>query len=432
MKRAFSWPWVIVVLLLWLSALGTAAAANLSELQAMAVAHRKSLENRRLAVENRALTTEIARSPFYPSVDFAYTVNQLDAANQNETRENSRFTGVVAYNLFDGFQDRYQLAAAEYFEQYQRYLLESAVQDIALSVALQYLQVYRQNQSLAVTEERLQLLKKQVQDNRKRYEVGLIKRNDLLKIEVEFDDARQEVAATRAAHQKAQLELQRLVEAPFDSDRLIFKDLAALPKAEPVENYLQRMQSQRSELLALEQLRMGREKEVAVAEGAYFPAVDVAASYSRFGDDHLLDDRPGDDDELRAQLNVTYNLFDGHEKKYRRAQAALAVRQVKNDLHELERRYTTNVKRLLLDFEVGLANLSVAESGIQQAEESVRITDVAYRQGVDSATDLLAAILALSRAKNNRINARIDVFASHFAISRAIGDFKIPLPQHRK
>ncbi len=57
-----------------------------------------------------------------------------------------------------------------------------------------------------------------------------------------------------------------------------------------------------------------------------------------------------------------------------------------------------------------------------QAEENFRITDVSFKEGVETTTDVLDAIFYLSRAKYNFINARNKLFLDYYRLLRITDD----------
>jgi len=84
---------------------------------------------------------------------------------------------------------------------------------------------------------------------------------------------------------------------------------------------------------------------------------------------------------------------------------------------------TTDLQNRLLDLQVARENLVVAHSAIAEAEENARITEEAFNAGVETATNMLDAILNLSTARFNEISARNDVFRNHFLLQRTINGF---------
>ena len=128
-------------------------------------------------------------------------------------------------------------------------------------------------------------------------------------------------------------------------------------------------------------------------------------------------------EELRLQLLIRMNLFDGFKKNNTIRKADIEVINARHDMDELKKTLNTDLRNTLLDYDVALKNMKVAEASITQAEENLRITDASYKEGVETATGVLDAIFYLARAKNNFINARNEVFANYYKLTRLTDDF---------
>jgi len=117
---------------------------------------------------------------------------------------------------------------------------------------------------------------------------------------------------------------------------------------------------------------------------------------------------------------VTMNLFDGFAKYAGISKARLAAQEVRYQINELKLSLSTELHNTYLDFQVSVENLDVARVAISQAEENLRITDAGFAEGVETATDVLDAVLFLSRARQNLVNARSRVFLDWFRLLRMV------------
>ena len=116
----------------------------------------------------------------------------------------------------------------------------------------------------------------------------------------------------------------------------------------------------------------------------------------------------------------TTEMADGMKKYSRTRQAKMDQKKIKFDIDELEENLKTELKNTLVSLDVAFDNLEVARAGIVEAQENIRVTDLGFSQGIGTSTDVLDAILNLSRAKFNLINAYTEVFESDFRLRRLI------------
>jgi outer membrane protein TolC len=292
-------------------------------------------------------------------------------------------------------------------------------------VAVRYLVIFAERQTLAVAEDQLSLLKKRYEDAQQRNAVGLIRRNDVLKIKVEMDDAFLVREKARADYQKSVNLLRYTIGAEVDEPALDFAELNTLPVLGDTAKIRRRMFAQRSEIKALEMVVAARQEAAKARQAAYYPSLDLSAGYRHYGDDYLwgMTTDEGSEAEMRLQARVDVNLFDGFKKDHTLKRSKLDIRRARLDLAELKQLLATTLDNAFLDYAVSLKNISVTRTGIAQAEESLRVVELSFEEGVETATEVLDAIYLLSRAKLNFISAKRTVFLNYYQILRTIEGF---------
>jgi len=395
---------------------------TLSELQQRAVANRQLVEKFKVNYQQGELDTQIRRGAFLPVLDMVYIANQLGEDSTFEDKQNSRLTGVLSYNLFAGFKDKYNLQVAEHLQASKQFELDTVIDDLNLVVALRYLDAYRRQENEKTAEEQLKLLQKRYQDAEKRHSVGIIRKNDLLRLKVEMDNTQQRLTEAQADYAKSINQLAFTTNSAIESEALEFDEFKEIPEVFDLGYYYPVMLENRSEIKTLEALVLANENNAKALKAAYWPFIDIGAGYTRFGDNFVLGDRVRDQDESRVTLEARINLFDGMQKGKRVARARLETLKTEYDLGELKQELSTALKNILIDYEVGKKNLEVAESAIFQAKENLRVSDIAYKEGIETSTELLESIFFYSRAQLNQIVARIDLFLNYYRLQRMIGE----------
>lgn len=401
---------------------GVGHAATLAELQQQAVENRKIIKKYEATLESNREDVGLARSNLYPSLDLSYIVNALDESSAIENRENSVAVGAITWNLFAGLQDRYRIKSAQLTRRASEFKLEGIRQDIRLNVSLRYLNIYIRKASLQVAQDSYATLEKIYQDAENRFRVGLIKKNELLRFKVDLDNAEITRKKARAELDKSVRLLQREIDAAVLPDQLQFAEFARLPTLKEGSSYEEEMLRNRSEIKALQELALAAEADVKAAYGSLAPRVDIVGSYRKYNDEFGIS---GDstDEELRTELTLSMNIFDGFGKYRRVGKAKRAHDSLRYDLAEIECDLKTQLANLVLDYTVSSENVTVAQSSIEQAKENLRITRMSYKEGLEKESDLLDAITNLSRAKYNYVAAKGEVFANYFKITRAVEGF---------
>lgn len=416
---------ILFLLLLLVFPASSALALDLAEMQKSATRNREIIKRYQLMVEKSGQEVERVRSSYYPSLDIGYRANSLDDPGPFEYRENSSIYTTVSMNLFAGFRDRYSIESARILQQVEGYRLQGVEQDIQLNVALRYLNAYERRASLTVTQDAQKTLERIYQDGQKRLQVGLIGKNELLKFKVDLDNAAITVKKGQADLDKSvQLLGREINKRSIRLGDLSFDEFSMLPKLEDQEICREQMLSRRSELLALEGLTKSASVQVKAEQSAYYPRVDVMGSYSRYDDDFINGSGDLGNDELRAQMVLSLNLFDGFSRESTISKARLTVREIQYDKAELKNSLDTDLANLFIDYQVSLANVEVAREDIKHAEENLRITQLKYKEGLQRESDLLDAVTNLSRARYNEVAVIRTLFENAFRITRMVEGFQ--------
>lgn len=405
-----------VILLTALPAYGR----SLVEMQQDALDNREIIKRYMIDLEKSGRDIGRAKAGLYPSVDLLYQLNKLDEDALSEDEENSILYGAVTWNLFNGFKDKYQIESAELLEEVNQHELTGIKQDIRLNVALRYLDVYERRANLEVAEKNYETLEKIYRDGKNRLEVGLIDKNELLRFKVDLDNSDITAEAARAGLEKSVALLGREVGLEIDLKDLDFAEFTTIPGAENPQENEKLMLVNRSELQALTKLIEASQQQVKVEKAEYYPKVNLVGSYRNYDDDFVNGNGTVDEDELRAQLQLSLNLFQGWLTEESVAKARLEERGLHYDYKELEDSFKTELRNLHIDYKVSLRNVDVALVSIEQAEENLRITRLKYNEGLQRESDLLDAVTNLSRAQYNYVAVLQTVFSNRFQIQRMI------------
>jgi len=245
----------------------------------------------------------------------------------------------------------------------------------------------------------------------------------VIRFRVDYDNADITEKAAGAGVKKSVQNLSFQVGSDIDISALDFKDFTTLPTEIDQEAYHRKMLAERSEIRALETAIEATTSLEKSALSGYYPRIDAVGSYRRYDDDFINGNGSVSDDELRAQLVMSMNLFQGFTTEAGVSKAKLQTRSLRYDLEELRNKLTTDLDNLFIDFQVSLENVDVANRSIEQAEENLRITQLKYDEGLQRETDLLDAITSLSRAQYNYVAVLRTLFANYFQLTRMVGGF---------
>jgi outer membrane protein TolC len=396
-------------------------AVSLKDIQNEAIQNRKLIEKLKIQISKQQIALKINKAVYWPSLDMEYSVSQSDKHSSDIT-EYTEFESTLSYSIFSGFQHYFQGSAIKHLKDSKQFEYNSLIQDINYIVAANYLHLYDSKSLLDVAENEFNLLEKRYHDAQNRHKVGIIKKNDLLKIQVEMAHAEQKRDKADAAFEKAIDDMEYATGIRVEFTQMPFEEFKKLPETKDLVFYLSKV-ARRNEIKALEQLIESEKMSVRSLYSSYYPSVDIDASYYRYDDDYLVGKGDNEDQEFRLKLSVKMNLFSGFKDYHNIQSQKMTVKMLLCDLDELKTKLTTEVDKTFLDYQVSLKNLKVAQKSIAQAEENLRITDMSFKQGVATTADILDAIYYLSRAKYNFIYAGGELFLNYYKLTRLADGF---------
>ncbi len=190
-----------------LSPLGASAETILGALS-KAYQNNSQLNSARAGVRVTDEGVAIAKSGWRPTItgsaNIDYSSGHFNArgnvpgANRSTRLTTGNFGVQIDQTLFDGFQTRNNVAAAEAQVRASFESLRNTEENILFNAASAYMDVIRDRQVAVLTEQNLQFLTEQARAARSRFEVGEGTRTDVAQADAERSSAVAELAAARA------------------------------------------------------------------------------------------------------------------------------------------------------------------------------------------------------------------------------------------
>lgn len=401
------------------------SATTLQKLQDLAVQNREILDKYGQAIEIARQDVAIAKSRKFPRIDITYIVNSLNKDTLlGESRENSVVKGSIYYNIFSGFRDSYNISSAKHIASSKELQAQGVAQDIKMRVALYFTDIYSKKMAIEVSRKNYEAFTQLYIESKKKFEIGVMSRSELLSVRVEQDNAYVELQSTKAELQASINNLNLSVGSSVDLEELDFKFFTSIPQVAHIKKSKKIMLARRADILALKNLISASKAKSSATDSLYYPSFDIVGTYSRYDDSFLngSGNRPRDD-EMRVQIIASYNLYDGRARDAKRAKSRAYESSLRYSLIELENTLKKELQNLYLWYEVSRKNIEATKTGIELAQENLRVTKLSSDEGLITTSELLAAITNLARAQMNNIDAKDRLFKNYFTITRMIEDF---------
>lgn len=369
------------------------------------------------------------RQEFATGTDVQLSLQQLsESSNRAPDQEEARVTLSLTQALLQGRGREANLIGVERARldlDISRAELGGFLEQLVADVETAYWNFWLAEQTIAITEQALDVAERQLAELRDRIEVGQIPRNEEAVALAERSRRRQNVVDARANHLQRRVELLQLISAADGPEQLLATAVPDLPDIDPEDTFdLRRELALRSRFdLAEARLRLEQRRlDTVLTRNGLLPRLDFFANLSKtgFGPDEseAWSDLGGDSYDVQAGLRFSRSLGPraedsrDAEARFRRDQAEAAVRN-------LEHRAETTLRLALNELDRATQQLRLSAE-TREFQELTALAEIErFNAGAGTALmvaqaqrDLLSALIDEQRA---RVQARLALLRVHRA-----------------
>ena len=342
-------------------------------------------------------------------------------------------TGIqLSQAIYEGGKLRAALRAASATKQQAIAQYQTAVADTLLSVRLAYYDVLLAAQQITVHEASVNLLQKELDDQRHRFDAGTVPHFNVLRAEVSVANERPNLIRAKNQYRIAKNNLANLL--GYNLPREIWENIPlnltdtfdAAPWNVVLPDAIQQALSRRTELTALRKQVELQQLNIVNAKAGYKPAVSVFAGYNWLNNSFSteLNNRL---DGWNAGAQMTWNIFDGALTHGKVVQADAQSARAKTDLEDQSRQIELAVRTAYSDFIEAKETLESQAKVQEQADEALREANARAAAGTGTQLDVLDAETSLTQARTTQVLALHDYVAARARLERAIGADLAPL-----
>jgi len=339
--------------------------------------------------------------------------------------DNTLYQGAasLSYTLFDGGARRARIGRADRLTAAAEAGAAAATQALLSQLAQSYLRVLATRELVAAHRARVEAMASERSRAAQTFEQGRAARLVLLRADAALSSAASDTVQATSQLQHAERTLARLLTQ--DPDALRGRPLApvrsdAVPPAErtaPLTLALAHnaeVQRARAQVAAAERTQ-------AEARAAWLPRLQLAGRFTEYASSQGVETG-----EWQGGVQLGYPLFTGGARLAAgdRAQAELVAARA--DLAALELRVADAVDAALSAWAAAHAQVAALTAVLAQAQEVVRVEQLALRQGAGVQSDYLLAEAEVFRARAALAQARYTEVGARVELARATGELSVP------
>lgn len=295
---------------------------------------------------------------------------------------------------------------------------ERAKNDLILNVTNAYEGVARAQAFVAVAEEALKNSQERLRITQVQLDTGVAAQFDLLRAQTQVAQNEQAVISARNTLDLAKANLNNLLGRDLN-EPVQTEEQASLPPVEQeLDALVQTAMQTRPEVQAAEKNIQIADRNILNAKRGILPSLALSGQMDFNFNTSTFNPR---NRSFTAVAVLSVPVMDGGvtDAKVEQARSDLKIAQI--TAAQIKEGVALEVRNAYLNLRDAKQKLEVAERGIAQAAEGLRLARVRFEAGVSTSLEISDAEVAYTQAQTNRVNARYDYLNAYAALQRAIG-----------
>lgn len=289
--------------------------------------------------------------------------------------------------------------------------LEAVKQQIALDVTTAFYNILLTEKLVNVGNMAVDQVESHLGIAQKLFDAGVATNFDVLRAKVRLANTKSRLIRVQNGLRLAKDNLKNIINMEMDTQITAVGELIYYPLELSLDQLIESAMSNRPELKQLQFQELAGEKFISLAKAGNKPSLAMIGNYNYDSYADRLKDI-FEKDEWNNSWNIGVALqvpiFDGLSTRSRVKQAKSGLRQIQIGREQLLDGIGLEVRASFFGFQESKELLKEQDETVQQAEESLRIANLRYENGMITNIELMDAELAFTQAQINRFNALHD------------------------
>jgi outer membrane protein TolC len=289
---------------------------------------------------------------------------------------------------------------------------------VVLGVGYAYLQIIADAARITATQAEIDADNAVYTNAVSRHDAGTAIAIDVLRSQVELKQRQQALIAVKNQFEKDKLTLGRIIGLPVGQDFTVADPAPIIPQAAmSLQDALAKAYENRPDYQAARARVLAAQWTLRAAKAERYPTLSASGYYGDQGI-HLFTNSHG---VFSATGALQFNIFDGGRIKADILQSDAELRNRRNELENLRGQIDNDVRNSLLDLTSANAQVDVARSNLDLANQTVRQSQDRFSAGVTNTVEVVQAQQSLAAANENLISAQYQLNVARVELARALG-----------
>jgi outer membrane protein TolC len=252
------------------------------------------------------------------------------------------------------------------------------------------------------------------------HEVGLASQFDLLRSEVRMVNLKPQVIQAKNNLKIMELNLKTILGVDQNQAIELEGTLGFTPVELSLEALLERALENRPELEQVRYQKMMAGENLKLARSVGLPSLAISGQFSYWADKLKFTSNTWED-FYTVNLVLNIPIFNGLSTLARMGQAKAQIKEIEYNAKGVMDQVMFEVRQAVLKVEEAEETLLSQEKNVEQAEESQRIAELNFAEGLITVLDIGQAQTALTQARVNYSQALFDYVLALAEVDRATG-----------
>ena len=302
--------------------------------------------------------------------------------------------------------------------------LDASYQALITRTAEAYFNVLAEQDNLNFRIAEKEAIERQLEQAKKRFEVGLIAITDVKEAQASYDLAvASEIEAQNALEiSKDSLEViiaERANELNSLSDRMQL----ITPDPNNVDDWINKALNENLSLLSNEYTTKIAQNEIKLQRSQHYPKLDIVASHSDTDTGGLSGSRESED--TRIGLEISIPIFAGGRTYYQTKEARHRAELSYNEYEKVRRETIRNTRDAYLNVISGISRVNALARALESTEAAAQAAEAGFQVGTRTSVDVLLALQETFRAKRDFSRARYDYLLNTLNLKQAVGTLSV-------
>jgi len=287
-----------------------------------------------------------------------------------------------------------------------------------------YWSLFKASQIKKVFDENVTQVKAHLTDAQNLLDQGMLTNNDVLKIEVQYNDALLRQVDANNNLKLAMINLNSIMSIPLNTEIEIVSSMnRKTEEYDEVSSLINQAFEKRAEVKSINYRIKASESGVTLAQSNWYPQIFLFSN--------LYYERPNSrvfptvdiyKETWDAGVTLSWDVWNWLSTSYQTQQAEANLIQTQEGYEILKDAITLEVTQNYLAVNQNKMKIDISGTGVKQAEENMRITTERFKQGVAMSSEVIDADVALLQAKTNYTYALVDYELAKAKLNKSLGE----------